>query len=60
MLGLGYLASKVGEKEQRWDQTLSGGERQRIAFARLLIDQLDIIIMDEATGRSTSTASSAC
>lgn len=28
---------------------LSGGERQRIAFARLLIDQSNIIIMDEAT-----------
>jgi ABC-type lipoprotein export system ATPase subunit len=38
-----------GLTKQRWDQTLSGGERQRIAFARLLIDQPNIIIMDEST-----------
>jgi putative ATP-binding cassette transporter len=48
-VGLGYLATKLDDKEQRWDQTLSGGERQRIAFARLLIDQPNIIVMDEAT-----------
>jgi len=48
-VGLGYLAAKLDDEEQRWDQTLSGGERQRIAFARLLIDQPNIIIMDEST-----------
>jgi putative ATP-binding cassette transporter len=31
------------------DRILSGGERQRVAFARLLIQRPDIIIMDEAT-----------
>jgi vitamin B12/bleomycin/antimicrobial peptide transport system ATP-binding/permease protein len=48
-VGLGYLAAKMEDKDLRWDQTLSGGERQRLAFARLLIDQPDIIVMDEAT-----------
>ncbi len=46
--GLSYLRKRLDE-EERWDQTLSGGERQRVAFARLLIQRPDIIIMDEAT-----------
>lgn len=46
--GLAYLGRRLDE-EERWDQTLSGGERQRVAFARLLIQKPDIIIMDEAT-----------
>lgn len=46
--GLGYLIRHLDE-ERRWDQTLSGGERQRIAFARLLLQRPQIIIMDEAT-----------
>jgi vitamin B12/bleomycin/antimicrobial peptide transport system ATP-binding/permease protein len=48
-VGLGYLSAKLDTEDARWDQTLSGGERQRIAFARLLIEEPDIIIMDEAT-----------
>ena len=48
-VGLGYLAGKLDTEEERWDQTLSGGERQRVAFARLLIEKPNIIIMDEAT-----------
>lgn len=46
--GLAYLGRRL-DIEERWDQTLSGGERQRVAFARLLIQKPDIIIMDEAT-----------
>jgi len=46
--GLGYLERRLDEEED-WDKILSGGERQRVAFARLLIQKPDIIIMDEAT-----------
>lgn len=46
--GLAYLGRRLDD-EERWDQILSGGERQRVAFARLLIQKPDIIIMDEAT-----------
>jgi len=46
--GLGYLGKRLDD-EEKWDRILSGGERQRVAFARLLIQRPDIIIMDEAT-----------
>jgi putative ATP-binding cassette transporter len=46
--GLSRLVARLDE-ENGWNHTLSGGEQQRLAFARLLIDPPDIIIMDEAT-----------
>ena len=47
-VGLGHLKDKV-EEEAPWEQTLSGGEKQRLTFARLLLNDPDIIVMDEAT-----------
>lgn len=46
--GLGDMVSRLGETAP-WDRLLSGGERQRIAFARLLVQRPDIVVMDEAT-----------
>lgn len=47
-VGLGKISDQI-EEEAPWDHTLSGGEKQRLAFARLLLDRPDIVIMDEAT-----------
>lgn len=46
--GLTHLAARLGD-EDHWSRVLQGGEQQRLAFARLLIDPPDIVIMDEAT-----------
>jgi putative ATP-binding cassette transporter len=46
--GLSHLIPRLNE-EDNWDGILSGGEKQRIAFARLLVNPPDIVIMDEAT-----------
>jgi vitamin B12/bleomycin/antimicrobial peptide transport system ATP-binding/permease protein len=46
--GLSDLSDRLDDEEP-WDRILSGGEQQRLAFARLLIDPPDIVIMDEAT-----------
>jgi putative ATP-binding cassette transporter len=46
--GLSRLVTRLDE-ENGWSHSLSGGEQQRLAFARLLIDPPDIVIMDEAT-----------
>lgn len=46
--GLQHLAGSLGTTRD-WDRILSGGERQRIAFARLLVQKPNIIVMDEAT-----------
>jgi putative ATP-binding cassette transporter len=45
--GLAHLAARLDEVA-RWDQLLSAGERQRFAFARLLAQRPDIVLLDEA------------
>jgi putative ATP-binding cassette transporter len=47
-VGLGHLLGKLDEDE-RWDHVLSGGEKQRLGFARILIQNPKVIVMDEAT-----------
>src|SRR5215208_4148023 len=46
--GLAHLVPRLHEEDQ-WESILSGGEKQRLAFARLLVNPPDIIIMDEST-----------
>jgi putative ATP-binding cassette transporter len=48
LAGLEHFSARLDESHE-WSATLSGGERQRIAFARLLLQRPNIIIMDEAT-----------
>ena len=48
-VGLEKVVDRIDEEDVAWDQVLSGGEKQRLAFARLLLDKPDIVVMDEAT-----------
>jgi putative ATP-binding cassette transporter len=47
-VGLAHFIERLDE-DTRWEGILSGGEKQRLAFARLLIQRPDIVVMDEAT-----------
>ncbi|HSY38755.1 MAG TPA: ATP-binding cassette domain-containing protein, partial [Polyangia bacterium] len=47
-VGLGEFADRLDE-ESRWEDILSGGQKQRLAFARVLMQRPDIVVMDEAT-----------
>jgi putative ATP-binding cassette transporter len=47
-VGLGSFIERLDEKA-RWESILSGGEKQRLAFARVLLQRPDIVMMDEAT-----------
>jgi vitamin B12/bleomycin/antimicrobial peptide transport system ATP-binding/permease protein len=46
--GLDQLIPRLDEAHQ-WNSLLSSGEQQRLAFARVLLDPPDILIMDEPT-----------
>ena len=48
-VGLEHVIERIDEEDVAWDQVLSGGEKQRLAFARLLLEKPDIVVMDEAT-----------
>lgn len=47
-VGLEDFVDRLDE-ETNWENILSGGERQRLAFARVLLQRPDILVMDEAT-----------
>ena len=47
-VGLGSCLDRLDE-DADWDGILSGGEKQRVAFARVLIQHPNVIVMDEAT-----------
>jgi putative ATP-binding cassette transporter len=46
--GLAQLISRL-DQCHRWDRVLSRGEQQRLAFARILLQRPEVVILDEAT-----------
>jgi putative ATP-binding cassette transporter len=47
-VGLAHFLNQL-DADEPWDQVLSGGEKQRLGFARMLIQNPTMIVMDEAT-----------
>jgi vitamin B12/bleomycin/antimicrobial peptide transport system ATP-binding/permease protein len=47
-VGLAHFLDML-DADEHWDQVLSGGEKQRLGFARMLIQNPKMIVMDEAT-----------
>src|SRR4029450_4876305 len=46
-VGLAHFLDRL-DADEHWDQVLSGGEKQRLGFARMLIQNPKMIVLDEA------------